>query len=179
MKSILLAYLCWLFGGLFGLHKFYLGRPFMGLFYFFTAGGFLIGWAVDFFTLPRQVQIANLLLHNQSESPGSALRREVESLKRQLYTLLDTDPRHTPANWRASLQQMVKPRPSDDDLMLGLLRAAQKHGGRLSVTAGVIETGAPFAEVERVLKAMTQSGYVYVDNDPATGVVVYIFKELF
>lgn len=46
------------------------------------------------------------------------------------------------------------------------------------MTAGVIETGAPFAEVERVLKAMTQSGYVYMDND-RPWVVVYTFKELF
>jgi len=179
MKSVLLTYLLWLLGGFFGLHKLYLGRPFAGLFYFFTFGGFFIGWAVDFFTLPRQVQIANLLLQNQSESPSSAIRREFDSLKRQLYTLLDSDATRSPSDWRASLQQMVKPRPSDDALMLGLLRAAQKHGGRLSVTAGVMETGVPFAEVERVLKAMTQSSYVYVDNDPATGVVVYIFKELF
>jgi hypothetical protein len=179
MKSLFLAYLCWLCGGLLGLHKVYMGRPFMGLFYCCSLGGFLIGWAVDFFTLPRQVQIANLLLQNRLESPHSALRREFESLKRQLYRLLDADTRRAPSTWRTTLDQMLKPRPSDEELMLGLLRAAQQHGGSLSVTAGVIATGAPFAEVERVLKTMTQSGYVYVDNDPATGVVVYIFKELF
>jgi hypothetical protein len=179
MKSILLTYLLWLCGGFLGLHKFYLGRPFMGLFYFCTMGGFLVGWAVDFLTLPRQVQIANLLLQNRSESPGTALRRELESLRRQLYRLLEAGPTRVPSPWRTALQQMLKPRPSDDALMLDLLRAAQKYGGRLSVTAGVIETGAPFAEVERVLQMMTQSGYVYVDNDLATGVVVYTFKELF
>jgi len=179
MKSVLLSYVLWLLGGLIGLHKFYLGRPFVGLFYFFTGGGFLIGWIIDFFTLPRQVQIANLLLQNQNESPSSAIRREFEQIKRQLYTLLNQDSTAAPAAWRGSLRQMIQPRPSDDELMLGLLRAAQKHGGRLSVTAGVLETGAPFAEVERVLRAMLQSGYVYVDNDPATGVIVYMFKELF
>jgi hypothetical protein len=179
MKSVLLSYLLWLLGGFFGLHKFYLERPLMGLFYCCSGGGFFIGWVIDFFTLPRQVQIANLLLQNRSESPSAALQREFESLKRQLYTLLNHDSTRSSSTWRASLQQMVKPRPADEELMLGLLRAAQKHGGRLSVTAGVLETGMPFAEVERVLKAMTQSGYVYVDNDPTTGVVVYIFKELF
>ena len=177
MKSVIVAYLLWLLGGLLGLHKFYLGRPFVGLFYLFTGGGFLLGWALDFFTLPRQVQIANLLLQNQSESPSSALRREFESLKRQLYTLLGHDT--TVSAWRGSLAQIVKPRPSDDALMLGLLRAAQKHAGRLSVTAGVLDTGASFSEVQRVLQAMLQSGYVYVDNDPTTGVVVYVFKEIF
>jgi TM2 domain-containing membrane protein YozV len=53
MQSLLLTYVLWLFGGLFGLHKFYLGRPFIGLLYFFTGGLFLVGWIVDFFTLPR------------------------------------------------------------------------------------------------------------------------------
>ena len=68
---------------------------------------------------------------------------------------------------------------ADDDLMLALLRAAQQHGGRLSVTEGVIETGAPFTVVEQVLRTMVRSGYVYMDNDPITGVVVYVFKEIF
>jgi DNA-binding IclR family transcriptional regulator len=73
---------------------------------------------------------------------------------------------------------LLKPRLTDNDVMLALLRAAQQHGGRLSVTAGVIATGVPFADVERILKAMVDSGYVYMDNDAATGVVVYIFKEI-
>jgi len=60
MKSLLLSYLLWLVGGLFGLHKFYLGRPIMGLLYFFTGGLFFVGWRVDLFTLPRQVRRENL-----------------------------------------------------------------------------------------------------------------------
>jgi DNA-binding IclR family transcriptional regulator len=77
------------------------------------------------------------------------------------------------------LQEKVKPRFTDDELMLQLLRAAQKHGGRLSVTQGVLETGVLFSEVERVLQGMVKSNYVYMDNDPATGVIVYVFKEIF
>jgi hypothetical protein len=26
---------------------------------------------------------------------------------------------------------------------------------------------------------MVKSNYVYMDNDPATGVIVYVFKEIF
>jgi hypothetical protein len=47
------------------------------------------------------------------------------------------------------------------------------------VTAGVMETGMPFADVERVLQMMVDSGYVYVDNDVETGVIMYVFKEIF
>ena len=179
MKFVLLAYLLWFLGGPLGLYKFYLGRPFMGLLYVCTLGGFFIGWIGDFFTLPRQVQVANFFLQHQSESPTSALRREIENLKGYLYTLLQGNTNTATPTWRTSLQERIKPQRTDDELMLKLLRAAQKHQGRLSVTQGVLETGAPFAEVERVLQHMVKSSYVYMDNDPATGVIVYVFKELF
>jgi TM2 domain len=179
MKSVLLAYLLWFLGGPLGLYKFYLGRPFMGLLYVCTWGGFFIGWIYDFFTLPRQVQVANFFLQHQSERPTSALRREIEHLKGHLYTLLKGNADTATPAWRETLKERLKPQHTDDELMLKLLRAAQKYRGRLSVTQGVIETEAPFAEVERVLQHMLKSSYVYMDNDPATGVIVYIFKEIF
>jgi hypothetical protein len=178
MKSILVAYLLWCLGP-FGLYKFYLGRPFMGLLYVFTCGGLLIGWITDFFTLPQQVQMANFLLQHPHERLSSALRRELEHLKLSLYTLLAGASSTAPPTWRESLKQKMKPRFTDDELMLQLLRAAQKYGGRLSVTQGVIETGVLFGEVERVLQSMAKSNYLYIDNDPTTGVVVYVFKEIF
>jgi hypothetical protein len=177
MKSLLLTYLLWSVGGLFGVHKFYLGRPFIGLLYFFTGGLFLGGWIVDFFTLPRQVRIANLLRQHDSPGVSAELRQELETLKRRLHQLLANNPETQPVVGEA-LKQWLKPRVTDDELMLALLGAAQRHGGRLSVTQGVIDTGVPFAAVERLLKAMVHSGYVYMDNDPATGVVVYVFKEI-
>lgn len=182
MKSLLLSYLLWFFGGFFGLHKFYLGRPLMGLLYFFTGGLFFIGWVVDFFTLPRQVRVATLLSQNQTEGLSAELTREFEVLKRGLHNILDNidnQPGATKASLQETLKQALKPRVADDDLMLALLRAAQKHGGRLSVTEGVMETGMPFTAVERVLSAMVEANYVYMENDPSTGVLVYIFKEIF
>jgi TM2 domain-containing membrane protein YozV len=177
MKSLLLTYLLWLVGGLFGLHKFYLGHPAIGLLYFFTGGLFFLGWVVDFFTIPHQVRVANLLHQNQRAGLSAEWRRELAVLKRGLHNLLE--PSASPSTLRETLKQALRPRLADDDLMLALLRAAQQHGGRLSVTTGVLETGVPFTEVERILKTMVTSGYVYVDNDPTTGVVVYVFKEIF
>jgi TM2 domain-containing membrane protein YozV len=179
MKFLLLTYLVWLVGGLLGMHKFYLGRPFVGLLYFFTGGLFLIGWMIDFFTLPRQVRVANLLSQTQTVGLGSGLRHELEILKRGLHDALASDSATDKPSWRQTLTKLVEPRLTDDELMLALLRAAQQHGGRLSVTEGVIDTGVSFANVERVLQAVVKTGYVYMDNDPGTGVVVYVFKEIF
>ena len=62
--------------------------------------------------------------------------------------------------------------------MVKLLKAAQIKGGKISVTHGVMATGASFAEVEAVLKQMLKSGYVSINNDPDTGTVLYHFHEL-
>ena len=161
-----------------GLYKFYLGRPFMGLLYIFTCGGFF--WAGSAIFSPYHTRSRwPILLQHQPERPSSAMRRELEHFKHLLYRQLAGDPSAATPAWRESLQEKVKPRFTDDELMLQLLRAAQKHGGRLSVTQGVIETGVLFGEVERVLQSMVKSNYVYMDNDPATGVIVYVFKEIF
>ncbi len=151
----------------------------MGLFYVFTCGGLFVGWLIDLFTLPRQVQMANLLAHYQHESSGSILRREIESVQGALSALRTGTPHPAPPPARVTQDRQGAPQITDEALMLQLLRAAQKHEGRLSVTQGVIETGILFGEVERVLQNMVQSNYVYVDNDATTGVVVYVFKELF
>jgi hypothetical protein len=65
-----------------------------------------------------------------------------------------------------------------EDLMQALLHAALQHRGCLSVTQGVMETGKAFPEVEGALKEMQASGYVFTRNNPETGVLEYVFKEL-
>lgn len=48
-KSVALI-LC-IFGGIFGLHYFYVGRFGKGFLYFFTAGLFMFGWIKDIFVI--------------------------------------------------------------------------------------------------------------------------------
>lgn len=62
MKSIFLTYLLWFCGcfGIFGLQRFYLGRWFTGLIWFFTGGLFLVGAIIDLFLIPNMVRVENL-----------------------------------------------------------------------------------------------------------------------
>src|ERR1700726_3837016 len=62
LKTTGAAYLWWLFLGGFGAHKFYLGRPGMGILYLLTFGLLWVGLIWDLFTLPGQVRRANELL---------------------------------------------------------------------------------------------------------------------
>ena len=60
LKKLWIAYLLWFFFGFFGIHKFYLDKIFIGILYILTGGLFFIGWFVDLFTLPAQVDLYNL-----------------------------------------------------------------------------------------------------------------------
>jgi TM2 domain-containing membrane protein YozV len=62
MYKLSIAYLLWLvsgFGAL-GFHRFYLGKFFTGLLWMFTGGLGMIGSIYDLFTLPAQVNDANM-----------------------------------------------------------------------------------------------------------------------
>lgn len=49
-------------------------------------------------------------------------------------------------------------------MTLPLMRAAQKHGGSLTVAQGVLATGLTLVQVEQCLMEMSASGYVQIEN---------------
>jgi TM2 domain-containing membrane protein YozV len=55
------AWILLTFLGLFGIHRFYMGKLGTGLIWLFTGGLFTIGWLYDFCTLNRQVDECNRL----------------------------------------------------------------------------------------------------------------------
>ena len=55
-KSLLVTYLAWF---TLGWHYLYLGRTATQFAFWFTAGGFLVWWALDFFRLPGVVRRVN------------------------------------------------------------------------------------------------------------------------
>ena len=54
-----LAWILQTFLGVFGLHRFYLGKVWTGILWLLTGGLFLVGWLCDFCTLNRQVDERN------------------------------------------------------------------------------------------------------------------------
>ena len=48
------------FLGIFGVHRFYMGKLLTGILYFFTGGFFLIGYLYDYWTLNEQISELNM-----------------------------------------------------------------------------------------------------------------------
>lgn len=59
-KSLLVTYILWLFGGVFGLHHIYLHRDRHAFVWWSTLGGYFgIGWLFEIFKIPEYVRDAN------------------------------------------------------------------------------------------------------------------------
>ncbi|KAH8276752.1 hypothetical protein KR044_008620 [Drosophila immigrans] len=59
-KSVVVAYVLWLFGGIFGLHHLYLHRDRHAFVWWCTLGGYMgVGWLSEIFMIPEYVRDAN------------------------------------------------------------------------------------------------------------------------
>ena len=82
-KKLWVAYLLWFFFGFLGIHKFYLEKIFIGILYILTGGLFFVGWFIDLFTLPSQIDLYNLKMQSlygsipEKQSPDQDKMNEV------------------------------------------------------------------------------------------------------
>lgn len=137
-----------------GLHRLYNGKVATGLLWMFTLGLFGFGQFVDLFLIPNMVEEREMKLRLKAGLSPFGVAQTPQVIATEIYE----SPQET--------------------LMVNLLKAAEKRGGELSVTQGVLETGAKFSQVEATLKEMHKSGYVGIGNNSENGAVTYIFHEL-
>ncbi len=142
---------CLVFVGLAGVHRIYLGKYGTGILYLLTFGLFGIGQFIDLFRMKSLVQESNI---------------------REGYLL------HPRAVGQIMSHMTPAPVAVGKPLRDQLLEAAVQHGGAISVTDGVVATGATFDEVEAELKRLVETGYVDVDVPPGKSYIVYRFTEL-
>ena len=65
----------------------------------------------------------------------------------------------------ADVAQQLEAESMVEVLTLPLMRAAQKHGGKLTVTEGVLATGLTITQIEATLMEMAKTGYVLPEYD--------------
>ncbi|MCS6814096.1 MAG: TM2 domain-containing protein [Cyanobacteria bacterium] len=160
-----IAYILWAmcFFGASGLHRLYMGKIGTGLLWLFTFGCCYLGNFIDLFLIPGMVEDSNFR-HRLKLGFAAGGNLFPESQPTAV------------GQQRESTNPPSKLTP--ERLRIELVRAAAEMNGRLSVTQAVLATGADFKVVEDTLQAMLRSGYIGIDNDPDTGVVVYTFPEL-
>ena len=155
MKDKTPAYLLWCacFVGMCGLQRIYLGRYGTGFLYLFTFGLFGFGQIFDLFQIGRMVEDENnrLLISQMGGAEALAAGGGARAL------LGKRTPRST------------------EELQVSLAQAAEQHRGRLTVAEAVAATGRSFKDVEKELNRMVVEGYIEVDNDEESGVLVYTF----
>lgn len=150
------SYVLWLgcLFGLSGLHRLYNRKFGTGVLWLLTWGFLGFGQFIDLFLIPDMVTENNLkrraLLSGYYPGVGVA-QPTVEEPEKE---------------------------PTDQEIMVQLVKAASQRGGRLSVTQGVMDTSLSFEKVEQVLSDMLKSNYVSIGNDPNSGAVIYDFHEL-
>ncbi|HEO66323.1 MAG TPA: TM2 domain-containing protein [Spirochaetes bacterium] len=147
MKELVVAYLLWFFLGFYGAHKFYLGRTGTGVFYLFTAGGFVIGWFIDLFTLPKQVRNANILYANQYSRPAPYIRTESRKPK------------------------PLSPKEKDKIVLL----IAKEYNGRLTPLEIAANSDLSIDESEEILKKWSSKGYADLKVSDS-GTIYYEFS---
>ena len=180
-KSAFVACVLFAVGGIVGLHRMYLNRPFLGWLLLLGA----MAWGatqppfggaellvlplglllLDLFRIPRWVRQHNVSVATIAPSPLPAPAPVVAG---------------TPAGAAAqpTITAAAPPPQKPKDLRTLLLHVAHRGDGKLTVTQAVMETGMDWKPIERCLRKMVRAGYVDVDNEPDSGVVVYVFPEL-
>lgn len=181
MNNVGTAYVLWLgcLLQLYGLQRLYNGKIVTGLLWLFTFGLFGVGQLLDLVLIPGMVDEHNTrfrdrqgALHPGVSASQPQIERVVESERLPLPGLPMVPPPVPPPSPSQISPLFV------DRLSIQLVKAAAARDGRISVTQGVLDTEASFAEVEMALKTLVRSGYVDTCNDVETGVVFYEFREL-
>lgn len=149
--SIPVAYALWLVSGCgaLGLHRFYLGKTGTGILWFFSGGLAMFGSFYDFFTLPRQVEEANL----------KAEMREALGYRR-----------------REALSSRAGFPGAKESVERVILRSAKKNGGFVTPGEVALEGDIALEDARKALEKLAASGHAEM-RVRSSGVVVYVFPE--
>ena len=159
MYSTGIAYLLWFLSafGLFGFHRFYLGKIPTGILWMFTGGGFLVGTIYDFFTLGNQVKEANLrkALFNRRSAGPQSWRRVDDGEVRVM--------RQPDNGRRDSLERII-------------LKLARENKGILTVSEVALAADISIDDAKKYLENLISKGIAEL-RVRKTGALVYVLSD--
>jgi hypothetical protein len=148
-----MAYILWLLScfGIFGFHRFYLGKIPTGVLWAFTGGFFGIGTIYDFFTLPRQVHEANLRKALE-RNPGRQPWRYAE------------DSSHRIVREKESVERII-------------LKTAKANKGLITASELALDAGISLDESKKTLDTLVSKGIAEL-RVRKSGTLVYVLPEI-
>ncbi len=154
--SLPVAYALWAISGFgaLGLHRFYLGKTGTGFLWLLTGGLAGAGGLYDLFTLPRQVQEANL-------------RNDVEA------ALTMGGARSAGELYAPGMDSRFRKSESPEKT---ILRIARKNSGQVTPGEVAIESDISIDEARKALDELAKKGIAEV-RVRSSGVLVYFFPE--
>jgi TM2 domain-containing membrane protein YozV/predicted transcriptional regulator len=158
MYSIGIAYLLWFLSGFgaLGLHRFYLGKIPTGLLWMCTGGLGMVGSVFDFFTLPSQVQEANI--------------------RRALFSGLNPF-RPLRGVWRDVKDGEVRIVREKKTVEHTILHLAKHNKGIVTASELALEAGISMDEAKKALDTLVSKGFAEL-RVRKTGTLAYTFPEM-
>jgi TM2 domain-containing membrane protein YozV/predicted transcriptional regulator len=160
MYSVGIAYFLWLISGFgaLGFHRFYLGKIPSGILWMCTGGLGMIGSIFDFFTLPAQVQEANI---HKALFSGATFRRPAQG---------------TPT-WRDVKDGEAHIVRDKRTVERTILHLAKHNRGIVTPSELALESGISIDEAKKALDTLVDKGFAEL-RVRKTGTLVYTFPEL-
>jgi hypothetical protein len=181
MYSVSIAYLLWFLSGfgIFGFHRFYLGKIPTGLLWMFTGGLGMVGSVYDFFTLERQVREANYrdaILQDRIKRNQEAF--SLNDLNDDLNDLVNGRPVGKTRVVRDGETTFVKTHKGNapESVERIILKLAKHNNGIISISDVALEANISVDEAKNDLEILLNKGYVEM-RVKKTGAIVYIIRE--
>jgi TM2 domain-containing membrane protein YozV/predicted transcriptional regulator len=162
MYSVGLAYLFWFvsgFGAL-GLHRFYLGKIPSGILWMCTGGLGMIGAIYDFFTLPKQVEEANI---------RKAITDQINQQHMHVH--------HHNGDWRYVHDGNAKIVKDKEPTERIILRLAKENKGILTPSELALSANLSIDESKKALDALVSKGFAEI-RVRKSGTLVYTIPEM-
>lgn len=176
--SLPLAYFLWLISGFgaLGLHRYYMRKIPTGILWTCTGGLAMVGAIYDFFTLPRQVEEANLRSGYGAAIGSGRAAREIGMAAGAAAAAAAAATEAAIAAASRSGRRASEPPSRPDSVERIILRTAKKNNGMVTPGELALEGDLSLDEARKALDRMAQAGHAEV-RVRASGVVAYLFPE--